>query len=50
MKRNNRLESCSLESEGDTEDDEDTDGRDTRSHTQDAFLNLLPFKLPDKRA
>lgn len=44
MKRNHCLESCSLESEGDTEDDEDTDGRDALTHTQDAFLNLFLFK------
>lgn len=30
-KRDSRLESCLLESEGDTEDDEETDGRATNT-------------------
>lgn len=31
MKRDGRMDSCFLESEGDTEDDEDTDGRDAHA-------------------
>lgn len=31
MKRNNQLESCVLESDGDTEDSEDSEGKLTRT-------------------
>lgn len=53
MKRNSRLESCVLESEGDTEDDVDTDGTDThtvRFHTFSCLhlLTYMPNELPWK--
>lgn len=35
MKRNSQLESCVLESDGDTEDEEDSDGN---SHAQRDFI------------
>lgn len=45
VKRNSRLESCVLESEGDTEDDADTDGTHTHTHIQQInkvdFIHLL---------
>lgn len=47
VKRNSRLESCLLESEGDTEDDVDTDGTDT--HTM-AISHLFLSSSTDKYA
>lgn len=47
MKRNIGLESCLLESEGDTEDDVDTDGTDT--HTI-AISHLFLSSFTDKYA
>lgn len=47
MKRNIRLESCLLESEGDTEDDEDTDGTEAHRMRFQTFycLHLLTKML-----
>lgn len=46
VKRNIVLESCVLESEGGTEDDEDTDGTDA----QNAISELLLSSFTDKHA
>lgn len=46
VKRNVGLESCVLESEGETEDDEDTDGTDA----QNAISKLLLSSSTDKYA
>lgn len=44
VRRDSRLASCSLESEGDTEDDEETDGTDT--HTAISHISRSSFTTP----